>query len=195
MTAPTSRRPRILPFVLAGFVVVVLAVPVARALVSAVGAATDSSPSNTVDVAAVLTLRGDTVHVREELRGKGIRRVDVQPDLADTDVGYSLNTRERPTGRALAYSHLTSSVASDGHSATVEYDVEGTIVYVMPLSRGVSAGSVDVRVDGGRITSCLTQYGTANGTPRMRPCAPGSGSSFMLRRAGNGLERVRLTLG
>lgn len=143
-------------------------------------------------MAVTLTVLPDGVHVRADLTGTGLTAL--RPGLASRDTGYVLNASERTSGAALSYAKIDTQVAADGRSAHLEYDVRGNVVYPLPLSPALSARLLSVTISGGRIASCLSAYGTSNGTPRLRPCAAEAGAPLVLSRDRNGLERVRLTV-
>lgn len=146
-------------------------------------------PGKPVEVAVRVAARGSSLHVVETLSGTGLR--GLTPDLNPKDIGYVKDATTRTTGRDLDYRGQSYVVAPDGRSATLTYDVDGTVAYVAPVSTAVQVVKLTVEVDG-RLASCLLQYGTNNGTPRLRPCHPSSTSPLVLTPGDNSLERVRI---
>jgi len=189
---PTRRRGLpLVPWILG---LLLLADTGACGIVRGVSSAVSTPPAKPVDVSVVLTVLPGAVRVRVDLSGTGLTAAAVRPSLATRDAGYVLNSTERTTGAQLSYSGTVVQAAADGLSAQVKYDVQGDVVYPLPVSQAVSARRLVITVSGGRIASCLTGYGTSNGTPRLRPCQPAPGAPLALAREMNGLERIRLTV-
>lgn len=187
-------RPRVGTVAIA--VVLATLVLAAGAVLGAVrlGAAIGGSDGAPVDVASTITPLPGGWRIETTVTGSGLSVAQLDPALAEQDTGYVRDAAERTSGRALAYRDVDAELSSDRSSGTIRYTVEGDVVYVLPLSRDLVARSLEVAVDGGRITSCLTQYGTSNGTPRLRPCNADGRLPLRLDRRDNGLAVVRLEL-
>jgi len=187
---PTPKRPLLLVSAFVGLLLLVVAG--GYGIVRGASRALSKTRSQPVDVAVALTVLPDGVHVRADLTGTGLTAL--RPGLASRDTGYVLNASERTNGALLRYTKIVTQLAADGSSARLDYEVQGNVVYPLPVAPGLSARQLSVTISGGRIGSCLTAYGTSNGTPRLRPCATDAGAPLVLSRDRNGLERVRLTV-
>ncbi len=187
-------RGRGLPLVPVFLGLLLLAITTACGIVGGVSRTVSTPPATSVDVSVVLTVQPGGVRVQSDLNGTGLTAAAVRPSFATRDTGYVLNSTERTTGAQLSYSGVAVHAAADGRSVRIEYDVQGDVVYPLPVSQAVSARHLAITVAGGRIASCLTAYGTANGTPQLRPCQPAAGAPLALAREMNGLERMRLTV-
>jgi len=187
-------RRRGLPLVPGFLGLLLLADTGACGIVRGVSSTVSMPPAKPVDVSVVLTVLPGGVRVQADLSGTGLTAAALRPSFATRDTGYVLNSTERTTGTQLRYTGIAVHAAADGLSAQIEYDVQGDVVYPVPVSQAVSARRLVITVSGGRIASCLTAYGTSNGTPRLRPCQPATGAPLALAGEMNGLERVRLTV-
>ena len=131
-------------------------------------------------------------------RGGALPAALDHPRLGGEDVGYGGQGASSVPSHPLVVRDVHADRSPDGRRVTVRWRTDLVagehVVYPATPTLGVRLDSLTIAVNHGGVRSCLTSFGSTNGTPKLRPCHAG-GSPLRLHGPDDNLRSVRLVIG